>query len=148
MKRKRKVASWIFSALVASVTTLASGCSAMSDRPDSGEDAKATAVDISLPLKQSQRCSGAAAVQLDTQANTLIIRLGPRPTPGYGVEVVRQQQMEEGRIELVFQESKPKPGMMMAQVMTSPCLTVSLPVSWSSLTVSELGSSQVSNFKN
>lgn len=51
---------------------------------------------------------------------------GSRPTPGYGVEVVDARRDGEG-LGIVVAESRPAPGTLAAQVITTPFHIVSLP---------------------
>jgi hypothetical protein len=51
---------------------------------------------------------------------------GDRPTPGYGIEVVDARRDGEG-LGIVVAESRPAPGTLAAQVITTPFHIVSLP---------------------
>ncbi len=51
--------------------------------------------------------------------------LGTRPTAGYGVEVVDAAQ-DGGGIVVRYRETRPQPGMMTAQVLTSPYVIVAI----------------------
>lgn len=54
------------------------------------------------------------------------IFLGSRPTPGYEVEIVGTRQ--EGHTVIVeWAEVRPKQGLLLAQVLTSPALLASIP---------------------
>jgi hypothetical protein len=52
--------------------------------------------------------------------------LGSRPTAGYQVEIVGARQEGKGVI-VEWAEVRPKPGMMLAQVLTSPAIIASIP---------------------
>ena len=51
---------------------------------------------------------------------------GDRPTPGYGVEIVDARRDGDG-LGVVVAESRPAPGMLAAQVITTPFHIVALP---------------------
>ena len=55
--------------------------------------------------------------------------MGPRPTSGYRLNKLAQQEPRYGsiglQVTLAWQE--PEPGSAQAQVLTSPCLLLSLP---------------------
>ena len=56
------------------------------------------------------------------------IFLGSRPSAGYDIEIVGT--MTEGKTTVVeWTEVRPKPGMLLAQVLTSPALIASIPKS-------------------
>lgn len=67
----------------------------------------------------------APAVDLTTRT-VVAVFLGSRPTAGYAVEIIGTTQ--EGETMLVeWREVRPKEGMLLAQVLTSPAVIVSLP---------------------
>ncbi|MDX1588153.1 MAG: protease complex subunit PrcB family protein [Oleiphilaceae bacterium] len=66
----------------------------------------------------------------------LLVALGERPTPGYGAELDRVEVVSGDRLSLHLNASKPEEGSLLAQVITTPCLALSLPEGgWSALTV-------------
>ena len=67
----------------------------------------------------------APAVDL-TKRTVVAVFLGSRPTAGYTVEIVGTKQ--EGRTLVVeWREVRPKERMLLAQVLTSPAVIVSIP---------------------
>jgi len=67
----------------------------------------------------------APAVDL-TKRTVVAVFLGSRPTAGYTVEIVRTRQ--EGKTLIVeWREGRPKERMLLAQVLTSPAVIVSIP---------------------
>lgn len=67
----------------------------------------------------------APAVDL-TKRTVVAVFLGSRPTAGYAVEIVGTKQ--EGKTLIVeWRETRPKEGMLLAQVLTSPVVIVSIP---------------------
>jgi hypothetical protein len=67
------------------------------------------------------------APKIDFSKRTVVaVFLGSRPTAGYGIEVLGTRP--EGKTLVVeWRESRPEKGMMLAQVLTSPALIVSIP---------------------
>jgi hypothetical protein len=55
----------------------------------------------------------------------LAIFLGSRPTAGFGIEIVGTKT-ESGNVVVEWAEMPPKPGSLLAQVLTSPALFVSI----------------------
>jgi hypothetical protein len=74
-----------------------------------------------LPLKQ-------AAPQVNF-ANTMVaaVFVGPRPTSGYSVEIVRTR-LDGETLVIEYAERKPSPEAMTAQVMTSPYAVAGVPM--------------------
>jgi hypothetical protein len=67
----------------------------------------------------------APAVDL-TKRTVVAVFLGSRPTAGYTVEIVGTRQ--EGKTLIVeWREGRPKERMLLAQVLTSPAVIVSIP---------------------
>ena len=61
-----------------------------------------------------------------TKRTVVAVFLGSRPTAGYSVEIVGTKQ--EGRTLIVeWREVRPKERMLLAQVLTSPAIIVSIP---------------------
>ena len=61
-------------------------------------------------------------------ANNVVVGifLGSRPTAGYGVEIVSVQP-ESGALVVKYKESRPRPDMITAQMLTSPFHLVAVP---------------------
>ncbi len=85
-----------------------------------------------LPMSFMNHCAAPAGVTVNF--GTLTIALGERPTAGYGIDVVGQQQSDD-QYEFIYQERRPAPGMMQAQVITEPCMQVILPPHWQQVVV-------------
>ncbi len=87
---------------------------------------------LRLPMSQTNHCADPVGVTVKQRA--LTIALGERPTAGYGIDVVAQEGQGDS-LALTYRERRPQPGMMHAQVMTSPCLQIMLPSGWQQVTV-------------
>ncbi|ASP40422.1 hypothetical protein CHH28_17825 [Bacterioplanes sanyensis] len=94
---------------------------------------------MQLPMSQTNHCAVPVGVHVKQRA--LTISLGQKPTAGYGIDVVAQEGNDES-LTLTFRERSPAPGMVVAQVMTSPCLEVMLPPNWQQVTVLRAGTQQ------
>jgi len=58
----------------------------------------------------------------------LVVNMGQQSSGGYGLSLLKEQAEITGRHLLIsVRWQTPKPGMMQAQVITSPCLLVSVP---------------------
>jgi PrcB C-terminal len=70
---------------------------------------------------------GKPAPTIDFNQRTVVaLFLGSRPTAGYAIEITGTRQ--EGKTLVVdWRETRPKPGMLLAQVLTSPALIASIP---------------------
>jgi hypothetical protein len=70
---------------------------------------------------------GKPAPTIDFNKRTVVaLFLGSRPTAGYAIEIIGTRQ--EGKTLVVdWRETRPKPGMLLAQVLTSPALIASIP---------------------
>jgi hypothetical protein len=67
------------------------------------------------------------APRVDFAAVTVVaVFLGSRPTAGYAVEIVAAK-IEGGELVVEYEERRPAPGTMTAQVLTSPAHIVSVP---------------------
>lgn len=98
---------------------------------------------VRLPMSQTNHCAAPAGVTVKQRA--LTISLGQRPTSGYAIDVVAQEGSEHS-LTLTFRETTPAAGMMVAQVMTSPCLEVMLPQGWQEVTIKRSGTVQQWHF--
>jgi hypothetical protein len=69
------------------------------------------------------------APEIDFTKETVVaVFLGSRPTAGYAVDVVSVTR-ENGKLVVKYRETKPQPGLMLAQVITSPFDIVAIPKS-------------------
>jgi len=93
-----------------------------------------------LPMSTMNHC--AAPVGVSVKYGTLTIALGDRPSMGYGIEIVGQDE-NDGKYEFIYQETKPEPGRMYAQVITQPCAQVVLPVDWKQVQVTDQQSGKI-----
>ena len=65
--------------------------------------------------------------EVDFAGNMVVgIFLGSRPTAGYSVEIVSAQP-EGGALVVKYKESRPRPDMIAAQMLTSPFHLVAVP---------------------
>ncbi|MCY0963637.1 protease complex subunit PrcB family protein [Parathalassolituus penaei] len=85
-----------------------------------------------LATVQELNCPYPAGVDLDNHRQSVRISLGRRPSAGYHIELTRQD-VDSGNLFLEFSEQRPDG--MAAQMLTSPCMTVSLPDDWQQLVV-------------
>lgn len=93
-----------------------------------------TELAVPLEVKQSAQCHTPYGVRL-LGTTTLEIALGSRSTSGYSI----QHQVIHVRdgFKIDFQEQPPASGQHLAQVMTSPCIRLSLPSAWQHLYVKD-----------
>ena len=61
-----------------------------------------------------------------TTRRVIGIFLGSRPTPGYEIEILGTKE-EGGSLIVEWREVRPKQGLLLAQVLTSPALIASVP---------------------
>lgn len=61
-----------------------------------------------------------------TKRRVIAIFLGSRPTAGYEIEIVGVKA-DGGNVTVEWTEVRPKPGVLLAQVMTSPAVIASIP---------------------
>jgi hypothetical protein len=97
--------------------------------------------------EHSLHCGMPAGVTLKDDGSQVVIALGQRPTPGYQV-MLDQSEMMDGVVLIRFHEQQPQQGMAVAQVMTSPCMVLTLPEEWQSMRVSSSDSGGVWQFFN
>ncbi|MFZ0612790.1 MAG: protease complex subunit PrcB family protein [Desulfobacterales bacterium] len=63
-----------------------------------------------------------------TAVNVVLIRMGQRPTGGYGIEVAEPQaRLDNGSALIRLRWIEPAPGTVSTQAVTSPCLIIELP---------------------
>jgi|AZII01.1.fsa_nt_gi hypothetical protein len=72
---------------------------------------------------------------------TLTIAAGERPTPGYSVELSKQQR-ENNHLTVEYFIATPPAGRVLPQMMTSPCRRIELPQDWHRITVVNRDTSQ------
>lgn len=94
---------------------------------------------IDLSTSANLQCKAGEGVSL--MDSTLTISAGQKPTPGYNVVLVEQSD-DDGDVELTYDISSPREGAILPQMMTSPCLYVTLPDDWTRLSVSNKASGQ------
>ena len=62
------------------------------------------------------------------QHSLLVVYLGSQPNPGYQLQLLDEQApLLADRLQVLVERLMPEPGMMYAQVITTPCLLLSLP---------------------
>jgi len=84
-----------------------------------------------------QGVRSAMADTLDAGDYVLVVALGQRPTPGHGAQLNRIETQGNDKISIQLEPVSPAPGSMQAQVITTPCLVLSVPSSgWYEITVS------------
>ncbi len=67
------------------------------------------------------------AVDLSRQA-TLLVQMGQKPTPGYGLWPEQPVARLRGDVlEVILDWQSPPPGAILAQVITSPCMLIAIP---------------------
>jgi hypothetical protein len=67
--------------------------------------------------------------EVDFDAEHVVtIQMGQKPTGGYGVELAEPDAtLKDGEVLIRLRWIEPAPGSIVAQILTSPCLIVSLP---------------------
>tara|TARA_R110000868_G_scaffold229044_1_gene481946 strand:+ start:14765 stop:15274 length:510 start_codon:yes stop_codon:yes gene_type:complete len=104
-------------------------------------------VDLGNRAEHNLHCGTLAGVTLKDDGSQVVIALGQRPTPGYQV-MLDQSEMLDGVALIRFHEQQPQQGMAVAQVMTSPCMVLTLPEEWQSMRISSSDSGGVWQFYN
>lgn len=94
---------------------------------------------LNLSTSANLQCKAKAGVSL--MDSTLTIGAGQKPTPGYNVQLVEQMD-DDGHIKLMYDISSPREGAILPQMITTPCLYVTLPDDWKRLSVSNKASGQ------
>ncbi|MFL0805756.1 MAG: protease complex subunit PrcB family protein [Oceanobacter sp.] len=100
-----------------------------------------------LPMKQELHCQQEEGVMLSDDQNSVIVSLGWRPTLGYRVRV-EGQEVDGTEVYLGVEEVKPASSGAVAQVMSSPCLTVELPQDWTVLVVENTEFGRIKRFES
>jgi len=100
-----------------------------------------------LPMKQELHCQKEEGVMLSDDQNSVVVSLGWRPTLGYRVRV-EDQDIDGTEVYLGVEEVKPASSMAVAQVTSSPCLTVTLPEEWTVLVVENTESGRIKRFES
>lgn len=91
-----------------------------------------------LPFNQ-QRFGGSLPDPLETGRWVLLIAQGRKPTPGYGLTLT-DSRLTGKTLEIRVAAHSPAPGQAMAQMITTPCLILSIPRNgWQQLRVSGAG---------
>lgn len=86
-------------------------------------------------LAEVERLVSSGQEALKSGRDVLIVYLGQRPTPGYGGEL-RAAEKVGGHLRVALRYTEPDSDAMLAQVITTPCLALSVPgEGWSSLSV-------------
>ncbi len=63
-----------------------------------------------------------------TRQGVLLITMGQRPTAGYGLSLLADSaRLREGVLTVGVDWQEPRPGYMLAQMLTTPCLLLQLP---------------------
>ncbi|CCU72552.1 MAG: protease complex subunit PrcB family protein [Thalassolituus sp.] len=94
---------------------------------------------INLPSNAALNCVVMESVVVVD--GKLTIAAGEKPTPGYSVELSKQQH-EDGDLMVEYFIATPPSGRMLPQMMTSPCRRIELPRDWHSVTVVNRDTSQ------
>jgi hypothetical protein len=87
---------------------------------------------LDLSTSANLQCKANAGVSL--MDSTLTIGAGSKPTPGYNVQL-EEQIDDDGHIKLTYDVSSPRTGVILPQMITTPCLYVTLPDDWERLSV-------------
>lgn len=104
-----------------------------------------SATSKALPMTQEMHCQLEEGVILADDMSSVTVSLGWRPTLGYRVRV-EDEDIDGTEVYLGVREIKPASDMAVAQVTTSPCLTVTLPDNWTVLVVENTESGGVRRF--
>ncbi|MHB8637788.1 MAG: protease complex subunit PrcB family protein [Fimbriimonadaceae bacterium] len=70
-----------------------------------------------------------------TKWRLVAIFLGQRPTPGYAPIVDRIARIGPREVQVMYSESKPKPGSILPQLVTNPFVIIQIPVSGDEVSV-------------
>lgn len=100
-----------------------------------------------LPMKQQLHCQREEGVMLSDDQNSVVVSLGWRPTLGYRVRV-EAQEVDGTEVYLGVEEVKPASSGAVAQVTSSPCLTVELPQDWTVLVVENTEFGRIMRFES
>ena len=116
--------------LQATTTTTATSMKTVDKGPMSGIDTPRQ-VTVKTPVEFAALWKKHAAdrkmPEVDFAGNMVVgIFLGSRPTAGYGAEIVSAQP-EGGALVVKYKETRPRPDMIAAQVITSPFHLVAVP---------------------
>ncbi|MBM94762.1 MAG: hypothetical protein CMI09_02790 [Oceanospirillaceae bacterium] len=104
-----------------------------------------SASQTALPMKQELHCQLEEGVILADDMSSVVVSLGWRPTLGYRVRV-EDEDIDGTEVYLGVREIKPASDLAVAQVTSSPCLTVTLPDDWTVLVVENTESDRVRRF--
>ena len=105
----------------------------------SGLTACTTVQSTRLPMSSMNHCAAPEGVSV--KYGTLTIALGERPSLGYGIEIIGQQE-DDGAYDFIYRETRPQPDRMYGQVITQPCVQVVLPSDWKRVKVTAQQSGQ------
>ncbi len=106
-----------------------------------------SAGDKALAMKQELHCRLEEGVLLADDGSSVTISLGRRPTLGYRVRI-EDQEVDGTEVYLGVREIKPASKGAVAQIMSSPCLTVTLPDDWTVLNVENTESERTMRFES
>ena len=59
----------------------------------------------------------------------LLISLGPKPTPGYGLDIAANAVIVDDTLKLEVTPTSPPPGAILVQMLTTPCMMLAMPAS-------------------
>ena len=125
-------------ALICSTAILLNACSYNESKPHP----------IALESSSGSNCSSMPTViyQQNDDDAVVTIMAGDKPTPGYGIDIIRST-LEKTNIEILFSIVGPPPGRMLPQMMTKPCLEIALPNdNWQTISVTSADSGQAWHF--
>ena len=98
-------------------------------------------------MKQELHCQLEEGVILADDMSSVVVSLGWRPSLGYRVRV-EDEDIDGTEVYLGVREIKPASSNAVAQVMSSPCLTITLPDDWTTLVVENTESGGIRRFNS
>jgi hypothetical protein len=100
-------------------------CAAVSPQPSLTRIDSPAELEAAMARMQPGAVIGSVAFD---RRRVVRIDMGVQPTAGYGVSLASSQaRVDNGILELPLRWRAPPPGAMLAQVLTSPCVLVSVP---------------------
>lgn len=98
-----------------------------------------------MPLRHEQHCDIGEGVSLLSNAE-LRIGLGQRPSAGYGIELT--QHWNGADVSVHYHEIRPGADALVATVITTPCVALSLPDGWQKVEVYNSDNGQRWHFRS
>ena len=98
-----------------------------------------------MPVRHEQHCDIGEGVSLLSNAE-LRIGLGQRPSAGYTIDLT--QHWNGADVSVHYREIRPDADALVAAVITTPCVTLSLPDGWQEVEVYHSDNGQHRHFRS